>query len=87
MLNVSPKSHEPEEYSEEYYDDVSGVRLDSKMVKSARADEMKKFNQHEVYSKWPISEHYRDANGFTVRQERARARDRQKTYTHTYRHT
>ena len=56
MLNVSQETHEPEEYSEEYDDDVSGQPLDRNLVRAARSEEMVEFKQHTVYIKVPISE-------------------------------
>ena len=56
MMAVSHENWIPDEYIEEYIDDVSGHYLDNQMVKAARGDEMKKFAQHEVYTKCPISE-------------------------------
>lgn len=56
MMAVSSENWYPEEYIEEYVGDVSGHYLDTKMVKSARGDEMEKFAQHSVYTTRPISE-------------------------------
>ena len=56
MLNVSQENNEADEYSEEYYDDVSGQPLDRTLVRAARSEEMIEFKQHTVYTKVPISE-------------------------------
>ena len=40
----------------EYVDDMSGKPLKTDLVQIARAEEMAKFGQHEVYTKVPISE-------------------------------
>ena len=53
---VSAQNDEPEEYIEEYVDDMSGQILDTHLVREARQLEMKKFSEHEVYTKVPISE-------------------------------
>ena len=50
MMAVSSENWYPEEYIEEYVDDVSGQYLNTKMMKSARGDEMKKFAQHSLYT-------------------------------------
>ena len=55
MMAISADNWSPEEYVEEFVDDVSGQTLDTTMVRSARGDEMVKFAQHSVYSKCPIS--------------------------------
>ena len=45
-----------EEFHEEYVDDVSGQPLSRELVKAARDEEMVEYEQHQVYSKRPISE-------------------------------
>ena len=40
----------------QYYDDISGHWLNTTLVQAARAEEMKVFGEHQVYSKVPISE-------------------------------
>ena len=42
MMAISADNWAPEEYIEEYYDNISSNPLDTKLVKSAHADEMKK---------------------------------------------
>ena len=56
MMVVGAQNDEPEEYIEEYVDDMSGQILDTHLVREARQLEMKKFSEHEVYTKVPISE-------------------------------
>ena len=56
MLNVSQENLDPEEYFDEYVDDVSGQPLVRELVQSARKEEMVEFEQHGVYTKVPISE-------------------------------
>ena len=43
-------------YEQEYFDNLSGERLDKELVKKARAEEMKEFAKYGVYKKVPISE-------------------------------
>jgi len=45
-----------ESEARQYWDDLSGKRLDPKLVKKARMEEMKEFNKHNVYVKVPIEE-------------------------------
>ena len=45
-------------YEKEYYDNLSGERLDSELVRKARAEEMKEFAKYGVYKKVPISDCY-----------------------------
>ena len=56
MLNVGQESHETEEYSKEYYDDVSGQPPDRNLVRATRIEEIVEFKQHTVYTKAPSSE-------------------------------
>ena len=53
---VGAENHEAEDYLEEYVDDMSGQMLDTHLVREARQLEMKKFGEHTVYTKVPISE-------------------------------
>ena len=41
---------------DQYYDDIIGQWLNTTLVRAARAEEMKVFGEHQVYSKVPISE-------------------------------
>ena len=45
-------------YEEEYFDNLSGEKLDGEMVKKARAKEMREFAKYGVYKKVPMSECY-----------------------------
>lgn len=56
MMMVSHDDSAPEEFAYEFVDDISGQMLDTKLVREARGDEMKKFSQHTVYTKCPIAE-------------------------------
>ena len=46
----------------EYWDDMSGQRLDPGLVKEAREEEMMEFRKHGVYIKVPVKEWW-DATG------------------------
>ena len=56
MLNVSQESFDPEEYHDEFVDDVSCQPLIRELVQAAGKEEMIEFDQHGVYTKAPISE-------------------------------
>ena len=43
------------------WDDISGQELDYEIVKRARAEEMKEFKKHNVYTKVPIEECIQEA--------------------------
>ena len=47
---------------QEFYDDLSGERLNSEMVIEARKEEMIEVNKHNVYKKAPLTKCY-DATG------------------------
>ena len=47
---------EPQWYQEEFWDDISGKKLNSELVYKARAEEIEEFRKHGVYIKVPISE-------------------------------
>ena len=47
---------DPEEYFDEYVDDVSGQPLIRELVQSASKENMEEFAQHDVFTKVPISE-------------------------------
>ena len=44
------------DYVNEYVDDMSGKPLEAGLIKTARAEEMSKLKQHDVYTKVPIAE-------------------------------
>ena len=53
------RMHEEEENpgrGQEFWDDVSGEKLDPELVRKARAEEMKEFAKHKVYRKVPLEE-------------------------------
>ena len=52
----SVEDNDSMEYMTQYVDDMSGKPLRSELVKIARDDEMKKFSEHNVYTKVPIRE-------------------------------
>ena len=57
MMEEGNDEFNHEDYSpEQYFDDVSGKWLDTKLVIAARKEEMDVFRQHKVYSKVPISQ-------------------------------
>merc|ERR1712026_517968 len=41
---------------QDYFDDLSGERLNPELVKCARQEEMQEVKKHQVYTKVPISE-------------------------------
>ena len=45
-----------QEESEEFWDNISGERLDPMSVKEARKEDMEEFRKHNVYTKVPIQE-------------------------------
>ena len=56
MALASVEDQECQDYMDEYVDDMSGKPLITSLVNEARGDEMKKFRQHNVYTKVPIAE-------------------------------
>ena len=51
------KDQEDQDYETgEYWDDMSGKRLDPELVKQAREEEMMEFRKHGVYVKVPVKE-------------------------------
>ena len=49
-------------YETEYFDNLSGEKLDAELVKKARAEEMKEFEKYGVYKKVSMSECYAETN-------------------------
>ena len=56
MLMVNADDHNCDDYLDQYVDDISGRPLIRELVQEARAAEMSKFREHNVYSKVPIAE-------------------------------
>ena len=48
--SVAPTEEGNNEHWREFYDDLSGERLNSEMVEEARKDEMKDINKHKLYN-------------------------------------
>ena len=46
--------------AKQYWDDLSGKRLDPKLVKEARKEEMAEFRKHGVYAKVPIQQCWKE---------------------------
>ena len=48
------------DHNGEYMDEVSGEYLDAEMVHEARKDEMREIEKHNVYTKVPIEECWKE---------------------------